>query len=137
MARDSIHDSVKHALIHDGWTITADPFRLTYQEFRLFADLAAERPFTAERAGKKIIVEVKTFAGVSFIKELEQALGQYKIYLDIISELGLGFELYLAVSDRIYDALFEREGAKMIVRRNQLRLIVVQVDEQRIVQWIS
>lgn len=137
MAKDSIHDSVKNALIQDGWTIIADPFRLTYQEFRLFADLAAERPFTAEREGKKIIVEVKTFAGLSFIKELEQALGQYRIYLDIISELELGYELYLAVSDRIYDALFEREGARMIVRRNQLRLLVVQVDEQRIVRWIN
>lgn len=82
-------------------------------------------------------MEVKTFAGLSFIKELEQALGQYRIYLDIISELELGYELYLAVSDRIYDALFEREGARMIVRRNQLRLLVVQVDEQRIVRWIN
>lgn len=128
---------MKNALIKDGWVILADPFRLTYQEFRLFADLAAERPFAVEREGRKIIVEVKTFAGLSFIKELEQALGPYKIYLDIIAELQLDFELYLAVSDRIYDALFEREGAKMIVRRNNLRLIVVQVDEQRIVQWIS
>ena len=113
MAKDAIHESVKNAPIQDGWTITADPYRLIYQEFRLFADLAAERPFAAEREGKRIIVEVKTFAGLSFIKELEQALGQYKIYLDIISELQLEYELYLAVSDRIYDALFEREGAKL------------------------
>lgn len=53
MAKDSIHDSVKNALIQDGWTIIADPFRLTYQEFRLFADLAAERPFTAEQEAKR------------------------------------------------------------------------------------
>lgn len=45
-------------------------YRWIYQEFRLFADLAAERPFAAEREGKRIIVEVKTFAGLSFIKEV-------------------------------------------------------------------
>jgi XisH protein len=137
MAKDTIHESVKNALIKDGWTITADPFRLTYEEFRLFADLAAERPFTAERLGRKIIVEVKTFAGLSFIKELEQALGQYKIYQDIIDELALDYELYLAVSVRIYNALFERQGAQMIVRRNRLKVLVVQIEEQRIEQWID
>jgi XisH protein len=29
-ARDTYHDLVVRALEHDGWTITADPLRLTY-----------------------------------------------------------------------------------------------------------
>jgi hypothetical protein len=32
MAKDIIHDAVKSALIKDGWTITADPYYLKYEE---------------------------------------------------------------------------------------------------------
>ncbi len=51
MAKDIIHDAVKNALIKDGWTITHDPFTIAYEEVSLSADLAAERPIAAERAG--------------------------------------------------------------------------------------
>ena len=40
-ARDSIHSLVKQALIKDGWTITDDPFVITYGERFLFVDLGA------------------------------------------------------------------------------------------------
>lgn len=50
-AADIIHNAVKNALIKDGWTITADPYRIEYEEIDLFADLAAERPIAAERLG--------------------------------------------------------------------------------------
>jgi len=53
---DKIHDAVKNALIKDGWAITADPFRIEFEEYRLYADLAAERPIAAERGGEKIDV---------------------------------------------------------------------------------
>jgi hypothetical protein len=29
-AKDLFHDCVRHALIHDGWTFTHDPLRLTW-----------------------------------------------------------------------------------------------------------
>ncbi len=29
-ARDTFHDSVRHALVKDGWTITHDPYTLTF-----------------------------------------------------------------------------------------------------------
>ena len=57
--RDIIHDAVKNALIKDGWTITADPYVIAYEDVTLFADLGVERPLAAERAGRKIVVEVK------------------------------------------------------------------------------
>ena len=94
MARDIIHDAVRNALVKDNWTITADPFRLKYEEFDLLADLSAEHPIVATKASRRIIVEIKSFAGRSFVKELQQALGQYKIYLDIIELTGLDYELY-------------------------------------------
>ncbi|HEX8565719.1 MAG TPA: element excision factor XisH family protein [Pyrinomonadaceae bacterium] len=60
MARlDLIHNSVKNALIKDGWQITDDPFKIEYEEVKLYADLAAERPFAAMRGNQKIVVEAK------------------------------------------------------------------------------
>ena len=49
MARDKIHGAVKNALIKDGWTITADPFVIKFEDADLEADMAAERPIAAER----------------------------------------------------------------------------------------
>ena len=44
MARyDLYHEPVKRALIKDQWNITNDPFTLEYKEFRVEADLGAEK----------------------------------------------------------------------------------------------
>ncbi|NET49480.1 MAG: XisH protein, partial [Merismopedia sp. SIO2A8] len=61
MARDAIHEQVKNALVKDGWTITNDPYTLTYEEIEVYADLAAERTLAAEQNGQKIAVEIKSF----------------------------------------------------------------------------
>jgi hypothetical protein len=38
-AKDLIHNSVKHALQKDGWTITAAPYTIQYEELTVFTDL--------------------------------------------------------------------------------------------------
>jgi hypothetical protein len=43
-AKDLYHNAIKNALITDGWTILADPYRIEYQDDLLLADLAAARP---------------------------------------------------------------------------------------------
>lgn len=53
-----IHEAVKNALIKDGWTITADPYDLSYAEVSLAVDLAAEKLIEATRNNQKILVEV-------------------------------------------------------------------------------
>jgi hypothetical protein len=40
-----------------------------------YVDLGAERLLAAEKEGRKIGVEVKSFVGASILKDLEQALG--------------------------------------------------------------
>ncbi len=87
-AKDSIHDAVKQALIKDGWMVTHDPYTIAYQGEYAYADLAAERPFAAERAGQKIIVEVKSFTGPSTIHDFKAALGQYMFYLRLLTEVA-------------------------------------------------
>jgi XisH protein len=62
-AKDRYHDTVKNALIKDGWTITHDPLRIRLARGKnLFVDLGAERLLAAERGTEKIAVEVKSFS---------------------------------------------------------------------------
>ena len=48
-AKDKFHDSVKTALIKDGWTITADPLQIKLGDIDAYIDLGAEKLLTAEK----------------------------------------------------------------------------------------
>jgi hypothetical protein len=74
---------------------------------RLSADLGAERLISAEKGIPKIVVEVKSFFEQSDVKDLEQALGQYVLYRQILvgngyraNSLSCRFSSYL--QQRIY-----------------------------------
>ncbi|MDP8963881.1 MAG: XisH family protein, partial [Cyanobacteriota bacterium] len=98
-ARDIYHNAVKSALVKDGWTITADPYRIVYKDAELYADLAAERPIAAERDRQKIVVEIKSFVGRSLMYDFHGALGQYVIYRQLIELTQPEYKLYLAIDD--------------------------------------
>ncbi|MFB2970777.1 XisH family protein [Aerosakkonema sp. BLCC-F183] len=135
-AKDTYHDAVKNALIKDGWTITADPYFIIYKKLKLVADLGAERPFSAEREGEKIVVEVKSFLSPSFIYDLEQALGQYILYRNFLKRTAPDRQIYLAMSQRIYKVNFD-ETFQIVVEENQLKLIIVDTDKEVITKWIN
>lgn len=137
MAKDLIHDAVKRALERDGWHIFADPFRIEYAEFVLLADLAAERPFAVQKGDRRIVVEIKTFVGRSFVKELQQALGQYAMYRDFIELTTPEFEIYLAIGDTIYAEYFAQQAAQVVIQRHQVKLLIVNIDTEEVVQWID
>jgi len=83
-ARDRFHYHVRNALVQDGWTITDDPLRLQWGVKDMFVDLGAERLLAAEKGQRKIAVEVKSFLGLSEMEDLEQAIGQYIVYHDVL-----------------------------------------------------
>ena len=66
-AKDIFHETVKLALIKDGWTITSDPLTIRSDRIKLEIDLGVEKVFAAEKDGKKIAVEVKSFVNSSNI----------------------------------------------------------------------
>ena len=135
-ARDAIHDTVKSALIGDGWTITADPYIIDYEDLTLFADLAAERAIAAERGDERIAVEIKSFLGPSEIREFEGALGQFQVYRGLLEVTDPTRKLFLAVSETVYEDFFQRPAIQLIVRRFQLALLVVNVAKQEVLEWI-
>ena len=103
MARlDKIHNAVKNALIKDGWTITDDPLSFLFETQRVLIDIAAEKVFTAEKEGRKIAVEVKSFLSVAKMNEFYGAIGQYDVYSLYLEELEPERKLFLAISQKIY-----------------------------------
>ncbi len=126
-ARDLYHNAVKSALIKDNWEIVSDPYRIQYKDVDLYADLAAERPIAAERAGQKIVVEIKSFVGRSLMSDFHLTLGQYKVYEMLFEETAPEYDLYLAIDDITYNNFFRREGIEFLVRSSQIKFFVVNI----------
>jgi hypothetical protein len=135
-AKDIYHDTVRRALQNNGWTITHDPFPLQIGKKRLSADLGAERLISAERGLQRIVVEVKSFVGPSDVKDLEQALGQYVLYRQILDEMGIERSLYLAVSQPTFNSVFTIELGQILLKNQVIKLIVFDDENEAIVQWI-
>jgi len=135
-AKDIYHDTVKRALQKDGWTITHDPFPLQIGNKRLSADLGAERLISAKKETQKIVVEVKSFVGQSNVKDLEQALGQYVLYRQVLNEMGVERSLYLAVSRPTFNTVFTIELGQVLLKNQIIKLIVFDDESEAIVQWI-
>lgn len=134
---DAYHETVKRALVKDGWRITDDPFVIEYEDVQLLADLGAEKTFAAEKGEHKIVVEVKVFGGLSFFNELHKATGQYCNYRSLLRETNPEREIYLAISLDIYDTHFQRLSIGKIVEDQQINLLVFDTAKQEVVRWIK
>ena len=99
--------------------------------------MGAERVIAAERNDEKIAVEIKSFIGPSTIHEIEQALGQYILYLSFLEEVEPDRKLYIAISDTVYDNIFCRKSIQFLIQRNQIPLIVVNITKEEIVTWTN
>ncbi len=73
---------------------------LDFGRVEIYIDLGAEKLITAERAGEKIAVEVKSFISDSAIYDFHKALGQFINYRIVLSQKEPQCELYLAVLHR-------------------------------------
>jgi hypothetical protein len=132
---DTIHIAVKNALTKAGWVITHDPYKIVYEEMTLYADLAAEHPIAAERQGRKIVVEIKSFLGPTWVQELKTAVGQYDIYRTFLEVVAPERDLYLAINHRVYEEFFAQKAVQLIVEKSRLALFTVDVMAEEIVTW--
>ena len=136
-AKDIFHDAVKNALIKDGWTITHDPLTLKWGRDNMFVDLGAEKLLTAEREGRKIAVEVKSFIGASDVRELEQAFGQYFLYRAVIEETSPERILYLAISQGVFQDVFEDDLGRLLMKKYHPPLVVFDSLKEEVVKWVT
>lgn len=99
-------------------------------------DLGAEELLGAERQGREIAVEIKSFlSSSSAITEFHRALGQFINYRTALKLVEPERALYLAVPDAAYSTFFQLDFPKSVVKENQVRLVVYDVESQEIVLW--
>lgn len=136
-ARDIYHEAAKNAMLKDGWTITHDPFRIRLARGKnLFVDLGAERLIAAERGIEKIAIEIKSFRSASDMQDLEEAVGQFVLYNQLLNRYAPERKLYLAVTDEIGTSVFEEEAGQVLIEDGIIRIVTFDPLQQEIVRWI-
>ncbi len=137
MARDLFHNIVKDALIQEGWQITHDPFPVSYGDVQMQIDLGAERIIAATKNQETIAVEIKSFINPSAISEFHTAVGQYLNYRRALRSQEPSRILYLAVPSQTYEEFFRLRFIEEGVREYQISLVIYDIEDRRILQWIK
>lgn len=134
--RDIIHNTVRLALENDDWIITDDPLIVKVEGSRgIEIDLGAEKFIAAEKADKKIAVEIKSFASTSILNSFHQVLGQFLDYQDALGEAEIERELFVAVSQDIYKRIEEFPFIMRQIEKYHVNIVVVNIVNQEIVSW--
>lgn len=94
-------------------------------------------PMAAEKEGRKIAVEVKTFAGLVDMDDLYNAIGQYLMYKRLIRKREPERVTYLAVPDDAYDDTFYPAHAQEMRADFGIHLIVFNSESEEIIRWIE
>jgi hypothetical protein len=131
---DICREQVVRALEKSGWIVYPDEFMLRLgRRHRLYIDIEAFRP--ADRS--IMVVEVKCFQDKEAqTTELYTAIGQYLIYQSLLDQRRIKTPLYLAVPALAYAGIFHRM-ALPVIRRNHVKMILVDMGREVIEQWIE
>jgi hypothetical protein len=137
MARDLFHNAVRAALLKEQWEITADPLKIKIDGVKLEIDLAADKVVAAEKLGRKIAIEIKSFLNNSTITDFHGALGQFLNYRLGLQMTDSDRVLYLVVPEDTFDSFFQERFVQEAIKLYQLRLLVYDSDKEVIVSWID
>jgi hypothetical protein len=135
-AFDQCHEQVVSALQKDGWRIEDQQIKMSLGKRRVFVDLRAVREVNGDRQ-QIMLVEIKCFPeGENITQELYMAIGQYVVYRAMLTQLGLDLPLYLSIPETIFDSVFDviiQTG----MRDSRIKLVIVNLEQERIVRWIE
>ncbi|NMG09226.1 XisH family protein [Brasilonema sp. UFV-L1] len=136
-AKDLFHNAVKQALLKDRWIITADPLIIKIERVKFEIDLAAEKVLAAQKAGRKIAVEIKSFLNPSAITDFHGALGQFLNYRLALQMSEPDRILYLAVPLDTFESFFQEPFTQEAVKVYQVKLIIYEPLQEVIIKWID
>ncbi len=129
-AKDRYHDSVKSALVKDGWTIDAEQITFITANRQVVIDIQASR-----QEEEIILVEAKGFER-SPIEQLAIAIGKLQIYRFVLQELQSNIKIWLAVPETAYQGILtEKIGLKMR-QQNTIDMVVFSPEREEIIQWM-
>ncbi|MCC5647001.1 XisH family protein [Nostoc sp. CHAB 5824] len=115
--------------------MTDEHLFIQVEDIDFYIDLTAERILAAEKTGKKIAVEIKSFLGASDVTEFHLALGQCLNYRSALRLTEPDRILYLAVPVDVYNEFFSRKFIQRIIDEYQLKLLIFNPEREEIVIW--
>ncbi len=101
----------------------------------LYIDIGGERAIGAEKDGKKIAVEIKSFLGMSPLAEFHTALRQFLNYLLALRINYPERVLYLAITEDIYRDFFSDPFVQLSVSTYRVKLLIFNPSEEAIISW--
>ena len=101
-------------------------------ERTFYVDFGVERLLAAER----IAVEVKPFGSTSPIADLEQALGQFSLYEEVLRVAQPDRLLYLAIPEAAFQGIFHERIGQLILQNRIRRAFCFSPEREEIVQWV-
>jgi XisH protein len=134
-ARDRFHNSVRHALEKDGWTITDDPLRFNFADASVLLDLGAERLIGLSRNNELIAVEIKGASGPSRMSDFHATVGQYRNYQAALELRQPDRVLYLAVPQSLFETFYQNELVRYSLERNHVSVLVYDPEKEVILEW--
>lgn len=120
----------------DGWRIADQHFRLAVGKRNVYVDLRAVHAVNGT-SRQIMLVEVKCFPDSdTILQELYTAVGQYLFYRVMLNMLDDPTPLYMSIPQTVFESELD-ETASQFLRETRIRLIIVNLEEERIVQWIN
>lgn len=139
MAKDIFHDQFRRALEKDGWTVTHDPFSFRMLGVEGEIDIGAEKILAAEKEQDgqkvKVVVEIKSFIGPSFMRDFHIAVGQYTNYKVFIGVADAERQIYLAITKTVFDKKFTIPGVQLVLRIVGIKVVTFDEVNETIVSW--
>jgi hypothetical protein len=103
-------------------------------EKRVWIDIQAAK----ESIRRIILIEVKSFHNLqNSIESLANTIGKYSLYSAIIELKEIREDLFLAIPRLAYEGIFRTRVAQKLLEREQVKLIVFDVENEEILQWIE
>jgi hypothetical protein len=134
---DECHHQVVHALEKAGWVVAPRPYTLYIDKtHRLHIDIEA-RFQQKGHVRSVMVVEVKCFDDPdTATTDLYTAIGQYLVYRALLEQKQVAIPLYLAVPEEAYQGIFRRM-AMPVIQQNRIKILVVQLSDEVIAQWLD
>ena len=86
--------------------------------------------------GRKIAVEVKSFRGASGITDLQQALGQYRMYRFALARLDPDRTCFLALTGEAFGNVFRSVDLLDLIPSEDLKLLIFNAITEEVARWM-
>ena len=133
-AVDVCQPQIIRALEKDGWHVLSRQSRFMVEGRLIYIDLHAYRQVNGSQE-EIFLAEVKCFADdAQYTHDLYTALGQVVMYRAILDARNVHTPLYLVIPYHAYERVFD-SIAQNVLKHNQVGLLVVDLDEERVMVW--